>query len=233
MSEPQTDSPPGRGWLWRDRPVFLMVSLFLLLLVYPLFEDQAFAGRIVAGLFTLIMISAALAVMQDRRLATIMAIVGVPTIVLRWCVEFLRIEGLAATLSGVLVVVFLIFVVGVLVASLLRTQTVAVDTLCRAVAAYLLMGFAWAVVYETVGLLDPGAFSVPSGDTSWGRAVYFSFTTLTTLGYGDITPVSPVARSFVVTEAIIGPLYLAILLARLMGLFVTQSRDRQGASDAQ
>ncbi len=233
MSEPQTDSPPARGWLWRDRPVFLMVSLFLLLLVHPLVEDRAFAGRLVSGFFTLIMVSAALAVMKDRRLVTIMAVVGVPTIALRWGVEFLQLEGLAAALSGALVVVFLLFIVGVLVTSLMRTQTVTVNTLCRAVAAYLLMGFAWAVVYEVVGMLDPGAFSLPSGDTSWGRAVYCSFTTLTTLGYGDITPVSPVARSFVVTEAIVGPLYLAILLARLMGLFITQSRDRQGASDAQ
>ena len=88
-----------------------------------------------------------------------------------------------------------------------------------AVAAYLLLGLAWALAYELVGLLAAGAFS-GTGRSGPERPdlVYFSFVTLTTVGYGDVTPVHPVARSLAVAEALTGQLYPAILLARLVSL---------------
>jgi hypothetical protein len=87
------------------------------------------------------------------------------------------------------------------------------------VAAYLLLGLGWALAYELVALLDAGAFS-GTGLAGSPRYpfVYFSFVTLTTLGYGDVTPVHPVARSLAIAEGLTGQLYPAILLARLVSL---------------
>jgi hypothetical protein len=89
------------------------------------------------------------------------------------------------------------------------------------IAAYLLLGVIWAEAFGLVELLRPGAFSGPAdvirGPRGW---VYFSFTTLTTVGYGDVVPVHPAARSLAMLEAVTGPLYIAILLARLVSLAV-------------
>jgi hypothetical protein len=103
-----------------------------------------------------------------------------------------------------------------------------------AVAVYLLLGLGWAFAYRLVAIARPDAFAFPAGtavaqgeDHTW-RLVYFSFVTLTTVGYGDITAAHPVARSLVVCEALVGQLFPAILLARLvsMEIYHRQSRNR-------
>ena len=88
-----------------------------------------------------------------------------------------------------------------------------------AVALYLMLGIIWATAYEIVGLLDHAAFSAaPEQARGLERWFYFSFTTLTTVGYGDIAPLSRAARAFAMLEALVGQLYPAIILARLVTL---------------
>jgi voltage-gated potassium channel Kch len=98
-----------------------------------------------------------------------------------------------------------------------------------AVAAYLLLGFAWAIAYEFSLLLDPGAIRFPDasgvGFLLVPRLLYFSFVTLTTVGYGDIVPVHPAVRSLAVTEALIGQLYPAVLIARLVSLEIVSRNE--------
>jgi hypothetical protein len=87
------------------------------------------------------------------------------------------------------------------------------------VAAYLLLGIIWAHAYALVALQRPGAFAGPVSPGDGPRAFfYFSFVTLATLGYGDVLPVHPAARSLATLEAVTGTLYIAILLARLVSL---------------
>jgi hypothetical protein len=101
------------------------------------------------------------------------------------------------------------------------------------VAAYLLLGLAWALAYDIVALVAPGAFSAPSAvEARKGRFIYFSFVTLSTLGYGDMTPVHPVARSLAAAEALTGQLYPAILLGRLVSLVTTRGRVGRGRRTA-
>jgi voltage-gated potassium channel Kch len=89
---------------------------------------------------------------------------------------------------------------------------------------YLLLGLTWAVAYELVALRQPGAFAGTSTEVDASqRWLYYSFVTLTTVGYGDVTPVHPIARSLAVLKALTGQLYPAILLAHLVSLEV-QSR---------
>lgn len=106
---------------------------------------------------------------------------------------------------------------------ILLSQQVTVDTIRGGICVYLLIGFVWALLYGITASLDSGAFSQPIIEVeSYGRAVYFSFTTLTTLGYGDIIPVSPLAKMLTNLEAIIGQLYPAILMAILVGGYMSQ-----------
>ena len=96
------------------------------------------------------------------------------------------------------------------------------EHLCAALSAYLLVGVCWGVIYVAVVRLQPDAMLFAGAPLAhglgMGDAIYFSFVTLATLGYGDLTPATPVMRGLAVFEAIIGQLYLAIMVARLVGL---------------
>ncbi len=106
---------------------------------------------------------------------------------------------------------------------ILLSQQITIDTIRGGICVYLLIGFVWALLYGITASLDSNAFSQPIIEVeSYGRAVYFSFTTLTTLGYGDIIPVSPLAKMLTNLEAIIGQLYPAILIAILVGGYLSQ-----------
>ena len=89
------------------------------------------------------------------------------------------------------------------------------------VAIYLLLGLTWASAYELLHILRPGAWTGAASEAPISQTwIYYSFVTLTTMGYGDITPVHPVARSLAILEAVTGQLYLAITLARLVALHI-------------
>ncbi len=106
---------------------------------------------------------------------------------------------------------------------ILLSQEITIDTIRGGICVYLLIGFVWALFYGITASVDSNAFSQPIIEIeSYGRAVYFSFTTLTTLGYGDIIPVSPLAKMLTNLEAIIGQLYPAILIAILVGGYISQ-----------
>ena len=108
----------------------------------------------------------------------------------------------------------------------LREGAVTAERLYAATSVYMLAGTAFALVYQGLCRLQPGAFAVggvPSAELENGTAIYFSFVTLATLGYGDVVPVTPIARSLAVCEAVGAQLFVAVLIARLVGL---QSRSR-------
>ncbi|MCL5022473.1 MAG: potassium channel family protein [Nitrospirae bacterium] len=101
-----------------------------------------------------------------------------------------------------------------------------------AVAAYLLLAMSFALAYFLIEVMLPGSFRFPNGvmildDQSWKVFYYFSICTLTTLGYGDITPMGPLARNLTMAEALIGQLYPAVLLARLVSLHTQTRRSKK------
>ena len=104
------------------------------------------------------------------------------------------------------------------------------DTIFGAVAVYLLYGVAMALMFQFVNNVAPGsvissvgeAYSLTERHDQFSEFLYFSFVTLTSVGYGDLTPISAPARSLAMLEGVIGQLYLAILIARLVGIHVAQ-----------
>lgn len=144
------------------------------------------------------------------------------------------------TLAGS--ICWLLFVVFVAVSelrSVLKQREVTGETICMAVSVYLLLGFSWALLYAIMFQRHPESFSgivtgTPAQPTDFQHFFpilgYFSLTTLSTIGFGDITPLTLQARYAAVAEGITGQFYLAILVARLVGMQMSRSADQQQAN---
>jgi hypothetical protein len=125
--------------------------------------------------------------------------------------------------AGLLLVAF---VVVNLLGFVLRAPSVNAEVLCASISAYLMLGLIWTMAYWLVDQLTPGgafSFNTNAGRQSMNgfNAFYFSFITLSTVGYGDITPLSRIARWLAALEAMTGLLYVAVLIARLVSLYST------------
>jgi hypothetical protein len=122
------------------------------------------------------------------------------------------------------------FVVASLLRFVLRAPSVNTDVLCASISAYLMLGIMWTIAYWLVDQVTPGgafAFNTSGEKQSMHgfNAFYFSFVTLSTVGYGDITPVSKIARMLAAMEAITGLLYVAVLIARLVAIYSSRKPE--------
>jgi hypothetical protein len=200
----------------------LLLALLLLFLATPFVEDMRFGDLIEAVLVTLVMVAALFAVGRGRAALWVGLALVIPALAGKWLNHF-RPDLVPAAVFLLLGLVFMGFVVGCLLRSIVRASRVTFEVLCAGISAYLLLGLLWVFAYGLVGGLDHSAFvfSVgPAGTQTMSgfNAFYFSFTTLTTAGYGDITPVSKPARMLAALEMIVGVLYVAVLISRLVAL---------------
>lgn len=228
--------PRLRGFWATDRSLTLLVLSLLLLIfvVEPLQQVGIFGRRLIALFFSFLLITGVAAVAKSARTTTVVGGLVLTVLTLRWLRLWLG--GGSLVLSDTLFSsLFCIVLAAVVLAQVLREGPITLYRIQGAVAFYLLLGLAWAFAYELIELHWPDAF-VPAASTTTNpnrdptaRFVYFSFVTLTTTGYGDITAVHPFARSLVTLEALVGQLFPAILLARLvsMELYHRQTRDRE------
>lgn len=133
-------------------------------------------------------------------------------------------------------IVFFCFVAVILLFHVFGHERVTSDTIAGSICVYLLIGIIWTFAYQAIYFFDHSAFrNVATGSLSPAATVdlvYYSFSTLTTLGYGDITPLSKPARMFAVTEAMVGQIYLTVLVARLVGLYAPMRVSRAGHQPA-
>jgi len=115
---------------------------------------------------------------------------------------------------------FFLFTTVVVTGAVLRTERVTEDTLLGSLCAYLFICLAFASLYQAAELARPGSFSgLADRDSLFARLSYFSLVTLTTLGYGDVTPLTPVGQSLAVLESVVGILYPAIVVARIVAVY--------------
>jgi Ion channel len=136
-------------------------------------------------------------------------------------------------IASILVAIFAGAVVGLAYALVMRPDRSVSDRIVGAICVYLLIGLAWASLFETLDSVVPGSFRFPA-DTAWAtpgtvRYRYFSFVTLATLGYGDVTPQTALAGTLAALEAVSGQLYIGITVARLVALSLG---DRAGRGES-
>lgn len=213
---------------------FLLAFLALLLFgVFPFADVGGIARYVVDATFASIFVSAAL-VVERRPLRQIALALMVITVLTRWATYASPSRELLFA-NTVLGIAFLVLAVVVILARVFAPGPVTRYRVEGAVAAYLLIGLAFSSVYALVLQLDYAAIGIPElslagtprevYDGVIGEMTYFSFATLTTVGYGDITPQSAVAKQFAVLEGLIGQLYPAILLARLVSQQVASQSE--------
>lgn len=226
----------GRRWSEEYGLTALLVTLVVnLFVLYP----STPAGRVLAvvsDLLLTLLLLAGLLTMGGRRLVRLLfGILILVTIGMRWATLLAWGTPLKST-SALLTLVSLVGITCLVLFQVPRPGPVTAHRIRGAIAGYLLIAAVFAHVYAFIEALAPGSFQMPGWWSreahDWTEAFnYFSVVTLTTLGYGDITAAHPLARSLVLVEALIGQLYPAILIARLVTLEIEARRSRTGNDD--
>lgn len=212
-----------------------LAALVLLLVVTPFVQGFGKGPLYEAVLYTLVMCTGLLASGSRRRLTAGAVSLAVAAI---WLNQLWpqKCPALTFVLPAM---AFLTIVAASLLRFVLRAKQVDANVLCAGISIYLILGLIWGLAYTLVAQVIPDAFSyntAPGNATSMSgfTAMYFSFMTLMTVGYGDITPVADVARMLAMVEAMTGTFFVGVMIARLVCLYSTQgSPTRRPASQVQ
>jgi voltage-gated potassium channel Kch len=221
----------------RGKYSVLLITFLVFFLVGPL-ADMFFAGEHFGGeifdVLSIVLLLAALYAVGTRRAPLIVAsILTLPVIVGKFAFYVENNSTLFQMSDGFICLALAVVAVSVL-QQVLQAEKVSREVVEGAVCVYVLLGVAWACLFSLIETLHPGAFQLPSLRTTSvlpvvvearQRFLYYSFVTLTTVGYGDITPVAALAQRLAVLEAMFGQLYLSILIARLVGLHIAHTRQ--------
>ena len=207
---------------------YLLVALLVLLLGIPLAHDLAVASAplIRSLMFSLLLIIGIWSLRGGGRYFTVgmtFVVAGVLLNVLAVNIDSrILFFGSFAALFG-----FLLVTITFTLKQVAFGTEITLNRLVGAVCVYLLLGTIWAVAYSLVDVVSPGSFTgfSPQDGRGWDSEwLYFSFVTMTTLGYGDILPVSATARVLAYLQAIFGQFYLAILVAGLVSAYIAKRR---------
>jgi hypothetical protein len=227
---PATVQRDGFVRLFR-RPSFdLLLSLVVLILLQPFAETVRGGVPLIAALHVVVLVMAVRLVTSAPERTGIW-LLATPTLVLLLASYYFDRPGIVLG-NFAMLVVFYAFVISRLFAYVFRDEFATVDDLFAATCIYVLMAMLFACVYAALEVLAPGSFAIPAAygsnrATSYWDLLYFSFTVLTSTGFGDIHPLARQARAVAVVQQVTGVMYVAILIARLTGMTpIRRSRGR-------
>ncbi len=210
--------------LFKERFVFLLISLLGLIVLLPLIENFIKINILINLFISAVLISCIHAVSNNRRLVIICTLFAIPWFFASWCAHFSEIHllSLMGNISGIF---FIAFTVIAILLFIFNQNKVDTNIIYASIVVYLLLAVMFGYVFNVIETLMPGSFAI--GQTIKGKSqsvfTYYSFVTITTLGFGDITPLTKIARAFSMLEAVIGQIYLVVLVARLVGINISQS----------
>ena len=198
----------------------LLGSLLILLVVSPLRESGGWGDHALAVAFAAVMVAAVFAVVDNRFTRTCAILLAGVWLVVQLAALVGESDTLVAT-SRFVLVPFLVMVGYHVLRAIIEAEAVSLDIVAGGVAIYLMLAIVWAVTFSIIEFYAPGsfAFGQGTGADAWEQLLYFSLTTITTLGYGDIHPVTPLAKIWSTLEAAMGVIYMAVLMARLVSLY--------------
>ena len=215
------------AWLRRNRCSLLLGWLCLMILANPLFGNTALGHKgLTVGLLMLLVLATWALRMRRGRLWALVGLALVTTVLVLLVPSdehWLRpvTNGLMAVFNGVVTIALLRYV--------LDRQVINTDKVFGAVSAYVLIAITFACIFCMLQYIEVQAFHIaqvndPDGKLTWSDSMYFSFTVLTSTGFGEITPVTDMARALIVIEQVLGVMYVAFLVARLANLYGLRQR---------
>lgn len=229
MKQQPIGDPRGRfGAVGAHPSAVLLVAQLVVVLAYP-FLDGSVGGRAVVGVVQMaVVLIAVWAVRRTPALSWVAALLGGPAMVFT-IFEAVRPDTDWIVLTSALFhVPFYLFVSYAMIRYLFHDDRVTRDELFATGAAFTVVAWAFAYVYAATQVLWPGSFvGIQGHDQDWFELLYLSFTTLTSVGLSDIVPVLDHARSLVMAEQIAGVFYVALVVARLVGLNAIRRAERQ------
>lgn len=205
------------------RFTFLFISMLALFLLRPFLESYLGLKFLMTIFVTFVMISGIYAVSGNKYGFIISMIIFIPAITMHWG-QFYIGSIWFLILAKSIGLVFIAHVIVRILILIFKQNNITADMIMAAVCVYLLFGIMWSFGYALIELIRPGSFNY-SGDPDT-TLFYYSYITLTTVGYGDVVPVSNAARSVASLEAVTGQIYLAVLIARLVGMYSPQSSNQ-------
>jgi len=208
-----------------DRFLFLLISLLILFVLSPFLEGFIGMRLLMNAFVTFILISGVYAVSEKKSVFIVASAFALPAFAGGWSVHFMESPcfQVMGKVSGAL---FFAYMAITLMSYLFRSKDITSDTIIGAICAYFLIGLMWAYIFATLEIFQPGTFHISQGGSLGTQSfMYYSFVTLTTLGYGDIITLTSQARSLSLLEAVFGQIYLAVVIARLVGIQITQSME--------
>jgi len=208
---------------------YRFLSLFIILLTFSLFKavNTQFGWFNINGLIFGILTAPSLLIIGHKERSVFYLITTIVFIYL-----FLLIlkhyfnESTINSLRFLIIIVFLILMTTLCLYFTLKDKTISVTTLFGSLSSYLFIGFVFAYIYLFIESLSPMSFSQLS-TTQETQAIYFSFITLTTVGYGEIVPLKPIAQTLVWFEAFTGQSYLALIIGQLIGRYVAEQKPNK------
>lgn len=211
---------------------FLLSSLLLLLVLIPLIGENYWVGIILSLILTYTLLSCILVLSNNTFNFKIGLYLAIPYFFLNWLFGYFPSIVWLERIDLFVGVFFFGFVTIVMLVKILNLQKVVdLEVVFAALSAYLLIGFTWTFIYALIDSFLPGSFTniPPDMVDPRYRFTYFSFVTLTTLGYGDITPSNSVSQSWAVLEAVVGQIYLVVVISGLVGVFINRKRLRKNS----
>jgi voltage-gated potassium channel len=227
---------PWLQWLRRHPVAAFLTGLVLAIASIPL-DEQFHDGDLVEVLRLTVVLLAGLFALSDRHRILVWGIVlATPAMVGKWVNHWLP-DLVPDWTFLVPALLFCMFVVLRLLRFILRAPRVDSEVLCAGVAGYLMLGLLWTMAYVLKARLAPDSFAFtvgPVGSQSMKglTALYYSFITLTTVGYGDIVPMSGATRMLAMMEAITGTFYVAMLISRLVAVYSSAQPPAEDPRDA-
>ena len=206
----------------------LLLAQLLAVIAWP-FLAPSRAGSAVLGVISMVAVGLALGVVRNTPALTFIAVVlGVPALLMTVMEAVLPGEEWVVLTSALLHAPFYLYVFFGTVRYLFHDDRVTTDELYAIGAAFTVVAWGFAYVYSGAQVLWPGSFSgAGTGDRTWFELLFLSFTTLTSTGLSDITPVLPHARSLSMVEQVTGVFYIAFVVARMVALTVVRRRSEE------
>jgi hypothetical protein len=207
-----------------QRLKYILISLVLLVALYPMIESGGLSSRLLNFFFTMILVATIYVASSSGHRLFVVLCIGIPWEVAAWANTLFQ-NSATMTIASALLIIFSGYAAYTILTFVLSAEKITADMICGAISSYLLLGLAWVGCFTLLETLQPGSFAIgglshPDTILKTTDFIYLSYVTLTTLGYGDIVPISARAHSLAILEAITGVFFMAVLIARLVGTHI-------------